>query len=146
MRRFSWIAGMTLLLLGQAPADMPGHAALKDATSCLACHREDGQARWTSHSARACTPFCLTCHGGAEMAQHHPIGTALAKETKAGLLLTHERKTACFTCHDLGRPRFDSVRWKAESLYGRLFRRESKFKTYFLTTRNDKGQLCLACH
>jgi hypothetical protein len=55
-------------------------------------------------------------------------------------------RTGCATCHDLATPRHDQVRWKAESLFDRLFRSQDHYQTYLLVYRNDKGQLCLACH
>ncbi len=63
-----------------------------------------------------------------------------------GMHLTAEMKIACFTCHDMSQPRYDGVRWKATSLFDRLFRNESQYHTYFLVMRNSQGQLCLTCH
>jgi hypothetical protein len=80
------------------------------------------------------------------MDRHHTVGTELTEKPDEVLKLTAEKKTACFTCHDLSRPRYDSVRWKAASLYDRLFRAQKRYKTFFLSERNDQGQLCLSCH
>lgn len=148
MRPLRWLLAMlwTLALSAQGPDDMPGRAALKDATPCLPCHRDDATARWTSHRHQACTPYCQTCHSQADMALHHTVGTVLVKPLKGAAPLTSNRRTACFTCHDLAQPRYDQVRWKAESLFGRLVRRQARYKTYLLVTRNDRGQLCLGCH
>lgn len=146
-----WFSGIPLLLgamavLAQAPDDRPPWAALKDATLCVPCHQEKASSLWASRRAQACTPYCMTCHLQADMAQHHPVGTRIPDQSKAPLPLTTDRKVACFTCHDLSRPRYDRVPWKAESLFGRMFRREPNYPTYFLVYRNDQGQLCLACH
>lgn len=80
------------------------------------------------------------------MAKHHPVDNPVTRPPRIPLRLTSEKKSACFTCHSLANPRYDQVRWKAESLFGRLFQRESRYPTYYLATRNDRGQLCLACH
>lgn len=138
--------GAALALFAQAQAEMPGHAALEKPSTCAPCHAEDAQARWETSRARSCTPFCLTCHKPEEMAKHHPVGSPVEKTPRIVLRLTREKKSACFTCHDLANRRYDAVRWKAESLFSRLFQSESRYKTYYLATRNDRGQLCLACH
>ena len=80
------------------------------------------------------------------MDRHHPVGVLLESVPDAAVLVTADKKNACFTCHDLSRPRYDSVRWKSASLFDRLFREESRYKTYFLAMRNDQGQLCQTCH
>lgn len=138
--------GASLALLSQAMTDMPGHTALDSATACTPCHATDAASRWESSRALACTPFCLTCHKQEEMAKHHPVDNPVTKPPRLTLRLTRDQKSACFTCHDLANHRYDAVRWKAESLFGRLFRKEKQYKTYYLATRNDRGQLCLACH
>jgi hypothetical protein len=113
--------------------------------SCRSCHPGDG-ARWESRRSRPCSKYCLSCHAPKEMEKHHPVGGKLPATPPPGLLLTGEGTTGCSTCHDLGKPRFDKVRWRSESLYDRLFRRQPRYRTYFLAVRNDRGQLCKACH
>lgn len=142
---------VSLLLWGlaafaQSPDDMPGRAALKDPAACRPCHQEDAAARWVAHRERPCTAYCHTCHLVADMAKHHTVDSLLRKPPHEELPLTAGRRTACFTCHTLARARHDSVRWKAESLFGRVFHRAPRQKTYFLVIRNDRGQLCRACH
>lgn len=122
------------------------HAVLGSAAACLSCHAGDAQARWDTDRDRPCTNFCLTCHATEEMAKHHPVGHSVTRAPRLALRLTLNQKSACFTCHDLTIQRYDAVRWKAESLFRRLVSRESRHKTYYLATRNDRGQLCLACH
>lgn len=117
----------------------------RGAATCAACHA-DAPGRWEAHGDRPCTPWCLTCHGKAEMDQHHPVGTVLRKKPGPDFPLTADGRMACSTCHLMSRPRTDTVRWKASSLFDRLFHGESRYKTYYLTERNDQGQLCLACH
>lgn len=112
---------------------------------CASCHK-DSQKRWASNQYRPCTPYCMGCHKKAEMDRHHPVGTALPRIPDNALHLVGDKKMACTTCHDLEHPRYDSVRWKATSLFDRLFREEPRYKTYFLALRNNQGQLCLSCH
>ncbi len=112
---------------------------------CAACHK-DSQKRWVSNQYRPCTPYCMSCHKKAEMDRHHPVGTQLPRAPENALHLAADKKIACVTCHDMSHPRYDSVRWKATSLFDRLFREESRYKTFFLALRNDQGQLCLSCH
>lgn len=144
--RWGTVLLATITALTLSAQEMLGHGSLAEPSACVACHKEDGQARWTNQRWRACTPFCLSCHSPADTAQHHPVGKALRKPLTVPLPLGPGEVMACRTCHDLSRAREDSVRWRAESLYGRLFRRQSRHKTYFLVQRNDRGQLCLACH
>jgi hypothetical protein len=80
------------------------------------------------------------------MGRHHKVDVVLENEPENGLKLTTDHRDACFTCHDLSRPRYDSARWKAVSLFDKMFRQEARYKTYFLVQRNDSGQLCLNCH
>jgi hypothetical protein len=80
------------------------------------------------------------------MTEHHSIDNPVTKSPRLPLRLTQDQKSACFTCHDLANRRYDTVRWRAESLFGRMFRSQTQYKTYYLVTRNDRGQLCLACH
>ena len=135
-----------LAALALEDARSAGCLSSAGAASCAPCHAADGGARWERSRSRPCTPYCLTCHKRAEMDQHHPVGSVLRRRPAGDYPLTAGSKTACFTCHDLSRPRYDRVRWKAASLYDRMFRHEDTYKTYFLSTRNDQGQLCLACH
>ncbi len=112
---------------------------------CASCH-EDNQARYASHQRRPCTPYCMSCHTKKEMDRHHTVGTPLPRNAHETLPLTSKQQVACTTCHDLSQTRYDKVRWKATSLFDRLMHNESRYKTYFLSMRNDKGQLCLTCH
>jgi hypothetical protein len=147
--RIAWAlaALLGLMILAQTQEDAHTTGCLPpNATACAACHPGDAQARWAAHANRPCSTWCRTCHDKATLAQHHNVGTVLAKDPGPDLPLTHDRKVACSTCHLLSRPRYDSVRWKAASLYDRMISRETRHLTYFLSIRNDKGQLCLACH
>ena len=127
-------------------AHTTGCLPAKGALACAPCHPGDGAERYAASAQRPCTPYCLTCHLADEMARHHHVGNPLQRTPSAVLPLTRDGRTACFTCHVLGRPRYDTTRWKAASLFDRMFRGEPRYKTYFLAIRNDQGQLCLSCH
>ncbi|MDD2894171.1 MAG: hypothetical protein PHF20_09620 [Halothiobacillaceae bacterium] len=114
--------------------------------TCAACHPQDAAQRMASARNTPCTPYCATCHKGEEMARHHTVGSELSRTDAMPLHLGGGQRIACATCHDLSRQRYDSVRWKAGSLFDRLFRDAPRYKTYFLSMRNDQGQLCLTCH
>jgi len=141
---------LPLLALALAPGEEDAHTTgclpAKGAAACVACHPGDAASRHAAGATRLCSAYCQTCHAKDDMARHHKVGTALAQAPSAVLPLTSGKKTACITCHLLSRPRYDSVRWKAASLYDRMFRAEPRYKTYFLAMRNDQGQLCLSCH
>lgn len=124
---------------------LPKGSAATSAAACAACHKDAAQ-RFGSNPVRACTPYCMTCHKQADMDRHHTVGTALPKTPETDLYLTAGKKVVCSTCHDLSRARYDQVRWKATSLFDRMFHKENRYKTYFLAMRNDEGQLCLSCH
>jgi len=124
---------------------LPLASVTPQSSVCVSCH-QDSEQRWKSNQYRPCSPYCFSCHKRTEMDRHHPVGVLLESVPDAAVLVTADKKNACFTCHDLSRPRYDSVRWKSASLFDRLFREESRYKTYFLAMRNDQGQLCQTCH
>lgn len=124
---------------------LPRETGDTPASVCVSCHK-DAQKQFSANQSRQCTTYCMSCHKKAEMDRHHTVGTVLPKAPEDTMYLTSEKKTACSTCHDLSQPRYDSVRWKATSLFDRMFHNESRYKTYFLSMKNDQGQLCLSCH
>lgn len=113
---------------------------------CAGCHPEDAPSRFERDRLQPCAPFCLACHAPKAMEKHHTIGTRLERPLRQDLHLDAEGRTTCATCHHLGRPRTDTVRWRSESLFDRAFRRQDRHKTYLLAFRNERGQLCKACH
>jgi len=135
---------------------LPARDAKEPLSACAKCHKADAEKRWKSDYKHPCTPYCTTCHKAAEMKRHHPVGTKLSRKPDREeedddhdddkMPLAGEMKMGCGTCHEMSRPRHDSVRWKAASMFDRLFRAEKRYKTYFLSKRNDQGQLCLSCH
>lgn len=121
--------------------------ASKMQSSCATCHKKDVQARLAKGADKPCTPYCMSCHKQPEMERHHPVEAELAGQpADAKLHLADGKRMVCTSCHDLSRPRYDSVRWKAASLFDRMFHDSPRYKTYFLSMRNDTGQLCLVCH
>lgn len=127
--------------VGCLPKGVPETAA----KACVSCHK-DAQERIASNQYKTCTTYCMSCHKETEMARHHTVGTELPTVPQDALYLTSGKKVACATCHNLSQPRYDSVRWKASSLFDRIFHNENRYKTYFLAMQNDRGQLCLSCH
>ena len=153
-----WIASFVVLLAfpligysldGEEDAHsagcLPKESVKSPSAVCASCH-DDAQKRYATNHHHPCTPYCIECHKKTEMDRHHSVGTQLPRDAHDALILTSRKQIACTTCHDLSQSRYDKVRWKATSLYDRLFRNESRHKTYFLSMRNDHGQLCLTCH
>ncbi len=113
---------------------------------CAGCHRDDAPARFERDRLQPCAAFCLTCHPPKEMEKHHTIGKKLERPLRRSLRLDAREQMTCATCHHLGRPRFDTLRWRSESLFDRAFRRQDRHRTYLLAFRNERGQLCKTCH
>lgn len=108
-------------------------------SACLKCHDRSE----IDNPACACDEFCIKCHEDSE--KHHSVGARI--KDKIGLFkLTKKNKIACYTCHDLNVQRFDTVSWRSESLFEKVFRGKSRYKTYYLIMRNNNGQLCRKCH
>lgn len=113
--------------------------------ACASCHK-DAPKRLVTHQHRPCSPYCATCHKKDEMDKHHPVGVEIEHEGHKEMPIGEKKEIACVTCHNMSQARYDKERWKATSLFDRMFRNETKHKTYFLSMKNDKGQLCLTCH
>ena len=117
---------------------------VNDHSYCLECHsREELNTRCTD-PARTCDTFCEKCH--KDMDAHHKVGMEVSFKVPGNIFLINGKRLGCISCHDLKNRRFDDKPWKANSLFGRLFERKEKYKTYFLIKNNSKGQLCKACH
>jgi len=87
----------------------------------------------------------MMCH--TDMEEHHPVQvTVTAENLPAELTLNGREELVCISCHDLSMQRFDDKPWKFVSLFRRIFGSSSRHKTYFLTVRNNSGQLCKLCH
>lgn len=138
------LAAVLLFALAARGEDAPCLAAAPAA--CAACHKDDAAVRYGADRMQPCAGYCGTCHAPKEMGRHHSIGSRLERTKQVPLRLDGQGRTTCATCHQLGRPRYDARPWKAESLFDRLFRRQDRHKTYLLAVRNDRGQLCKACH
>lgn len=130
--------------LASENARRPGGHPSWTLASCLACHRADETASISGRVARPCRPLCASCHGLRN--GHHPVGIPISRTLPATLVLTADGTNTCVTCHDTNQPRVDGKPWESQSLFGRLARRTKEHPTRYLAFRNDKGQLCRACH
>jgi hypothetical protein len=112
--------------------------------SCLACHCAEETADLSERVARPCRALCATCHGLRD--GHHPVDVPISRTPSAPLVLTAAGTNTCVTCHDTNQPRVDRKPWESQSLVRRLARKTTEHRTRYLAFRNDKGQLCRACH
>jgi predicted CXXCH cytochrome family protein len=113
--------------------------------ACQGCHHPEGTNTQTDPLARACSDFCLKCHQKV-VEGHHTIHSTIDAKLPPVFRLNSKGETACITCHDLSRPRYDSAPWKSTSLFSSMFRRSGRYNTYFLVQKNNAGQLCRHCH
>lgn len=155
MRPHQWLAAVLLAIPpvvysidaedARSVGCLPSESVQTPSSVCAACHADAPQ-RYADRHHHPCTQYCMQCHQKAEMDRHHTVGTPLPRDAHEALLLTSKKQIACVTCHNMSQPRHDKVRWKATSLFDRLFHNQSQYPTYFLAMRNDQGQLCLICH
>ena len=113
--------------------------------TCQGCHHSEGTDTLTNPLIRACSTFCLKCHQKI-VEGHHTINSSIDAKLPQVLRLNTKGQTACITCHELNRPRYDSAPWKSTSLFSSMFRRSGRYNTYFLVQKNNSGQLCRNCH
>ncbi len=113
-------------------------------SACLKCHNGTALTGSINNTGAACDTLCLECH--RDMDRHHGVGMRPFNRPGANLRLTHNKKIACITCHDLNFHRFDSAPWRSESLFEKIFSRKERYKTYYLIINNSNGQLCKKCH
>lgn len=113
-------------------------------THCLSCHDKSEISTRLKNPAKSCDVYCLKCH--KNMNEHHPVGAAVKGSLPEKIILSEKGKIACFSCHNLNIVRFDSVSWRAESLYESIFHSRGRYKTYFLVIKNSNGELCRKCH
>ncbi len=111
---------------------------------CSECHQAEDSKFILQNLTNPCDYLCNKCHKGLEL--HHKVGMKLAGRLSRKFYLTRKKKIACFTCHDLKTKRYDNTSWRAESLFENIFRKKTKYKTYYLVIKNTKGQLCKKCH
>lgn len=114
------------------------------AENCLECHRPEEASAIASRIARPCRALCATCHGVRD--GHHPVDIPISRTPPTPLVPTAAGTITCVTCHDTNQPRVDRNPWESQSLFQRLARKGKEHPTRYLATRNDKGQLCKACH
>lgn len=111
---------------------------------CSQCHGA-GIGRSFAVDKRTCDQYCKTCHG--KMEGHHATDVKPGDRMKPGALrLKGDGSMACFTCHDATMPRFAAQSYRSRAPLVLLFDWNRKHRTFFLTVRNNKGQLCMICH
>jgi hypothetical protein len=111
---------------------------------CLECHNTSETKRLANPS-KSCSTYCLTCHKDKKE-NHHKIGIRTKHSPPLDLEYTERGRIACYTCHNLNNNRYDSESWKSQSIFESTFRKQSKYKTYYLVLKNNNGQLCDKCH
>lgn len=114
---------------------------------CLQCHQEsEASGKLKNFGSVICDDSCLKCHK-SQMGEHHVVGKTIEKkEDVARLVFLGGQRLSCITCHDMKNKRYDSRSWKSQSLFGRVFSRKSKHKTFYLRINNSSGALCKSCH
>ncbi len=121
---------------------------VESASHCRKCHSDKKSAGLLINPALSCDINCMTCHGKKKevMEKHHAVKVRLSFKTKFQFRLSVHNRMMCITCHNLNGKRFDSVSWKSESLFEKMFKGKSRYKTFYLVMRNNKGTLCVQCH
>ncbi len=113
-------------------------------SDCIKCHEKKNIKTKIEKTTKACDTLCFKCHSDTD--RHHTVGAKLYADKGNNFVLTGKKRIACVTCHNLNEKRFASTSWRAESLFEKVFRNKSKYKTYYLVTNNSNGQLCKKCH
>jgi hypothetical protein len=119
------------------------HVVLK-AEACRTCHQNEKERPKLADVSRACDDACTRCH--KDMDKHHPVGSEVQEKDKVPLPLHTHQRVGCISCHDVNAPATDDKSWKSQSLFGRLFQGQARYKTYFLRINNSSGKLCKTCH
>jgi len=117
-----------------------------DTSYCTRCHTSSDIQNKLGDPAITCDIYCLTCHKTITQKNHHPVNIKMTEPVEHDFHYSKFKKIMCVTCHDLHVDRFDSSPWKSQSLFDLTFRKKKKFKTYYLTIQNNKGQMCKTCH
>ncbi len=110
---------------------------------CYKCHVPKEADLFKGKTTEACHDYCSTCHKGLK--GHHKVDLLMDGKLPKELRF-NSYKVTCYTCHDLKTKRFDFKSWKSESLYENWFSNKRIHKTYYLSIRNNEGELCKKCH
>ncbi|MCP4130608.1 MAG: hypothetical protein GY754_06465 [bacterium] len=117
-------------------------------SSCYQCHKKSEREK-LKDPTRTCKNMCETCHK-KDIENHHPIGDRVKSSIQAKIRkripLNSRKRVTCYSCHNLHINRYAATPWKAESLFDSVFKSKDRYKTYYLTVRNNEGQLCKKCH
>lgn len=144
------IVSIGVILAGLWLSGVPDKATEKimpfvsDDSMCQECHGVDEREINLADPAKACDKACGKCH--KEREAHHAVGMEVDFKVPEHIRLGGEKRLACISCHDLKTNRMDDKPWKSKSLFGRIFRRQTQYKTYYLVTNNSSGKLCKSCH
>ena len=114
-------------------------------SSCQECHSSDELEQKGKDLTKGCDNSCMKCHKENLGDSHHKVGLEISFEIPDDIFL-RKKKLACVSCHDLKNKRFSNEPWKSQSLFGRMFKSKSKYKTFYLIKNNNKGKLCKYCH
>lgn len=125
---------------GRSPGEHPSWTV----ESCRACHGAAEVFAISGRVSRPCRTLCASCHAFRD--GHHSTGATIRGVLPAPMVLTAAGASTCVTCHDTTVPRVDKIPWESQSLFARIARRSSENPTRYLAMRNDRGQLCRACH
>jgi hypothetical protein len=118
------------------------HPFIGNESACRSCHRKKES---LAEPAMACNTYCRSCHRGIEKT-HHPVDVRIKTGGDVGLRLNRNGRMTCITCHNLTRSRYDDEAWRAQSLYESVFRKQERYRTFYLEINNNDGNLCRKCH
>ncbi len=127
------------------------HGVLADPARCTHCHEalpRPGQER-PLRFRKDVVSLCLECHQEKELDAVHPVDIRPGSRVPPDLPLDEHGTMTCATCHDPHAPAEADEPYVAEPIARRLLSvlgGKKRHRTYFLRRRNDRGQLCLACH
>jgi hypothetical protein len=136
--------GMSVPSVAQDPDPVAAMREAMQPKACRTCHASEKEQPKLVDPYRCCDNNCERCH--KDMSKHHPVAAEVKDKESVPLPLLGGDKVGCISCHDLKAPATDSKSWKSESLFARLFQRQSTYKTYYLRINNSTGKLCKTCH
>ncbi len=121
---------------------------VESASYCVKCHSDRKSNGYLKEPALSCDTYCMTCHGTMEdiRDRHHVVNVRISFKPKFSFRSSKKKRIMCITCHNLKEKRYDKVSWKAESLFEKVFKGRSRYKTYYLVMKNSNGKLCRKCH
>jgi hypothetical protein len=121
---------------------------VESASYCIKCHPDNKSAGLIKEPALSCNTYCMSCHSKKKdiRDKHHVVRVRINFKPKFEFRSSANNRIMCITCHNLKRKRYDSVSWKSESLFERMFKGKKQYRTFYLVIRNNEGKLCTKCH